>query len=126
MSISAVSLSVLEFSSNESNSVHSLQFSSLLLSRRLCIFHLPTRKSKSFGDDVADAVIFKSPFPSKLNLGIGKLGSAVRTAVWARAKLQMARNKIVIKYFIRLIGFTRYCRSDFSIALRRRESRTGD
>src|SRR6266498_6025815 len=87
--MSAVPLRVLEFSSYESNSVQSLQFSSLLLSRRLCIFHLPTKKSKSLGDDVVDAVIFKSPFSSKLNLGIGKLGSVVRTVVCARAKLQM-------------------------------------
>jgi hypothetical protein len=47
----------------------------------LCIFHLPTKKSKSLGDDVADAVIFKSPFSSKLSLEIGKFGSVVRTVV---------------------------------------------
>src|SRR6266542_966487 len=74
--MSAVPLRVLEFSSYESHSVQSLQFSSLLLSRRLCIFHLPTTKSKSL-------------FSSKLNLGIGKLGSVVRTVVCAREKLQM-------------------------------------
>src|SRR6266545_1158078 len=99
--MSAVPLRVLEFSSYESNSVQSLQFSSLLLSRRLCIFHLPTKKSKSLGDDVVDAVIFKSPFSSKLNLGIGKLGSVVRTVVCARAKLQIARHRMAIEYFIR-------------------------
>src|SRR6266478_5559393 len=107
--MSAVPLRVLEFSSHESNSVQSLQFSNRLFSRRLCIFHFPTKKSKSFGDDVDDAVIFRSPFVSKLNFGIGRLGSVVRTVCCACAwsmpvplapMLQIATARIVIKYFI--------------------------
>src|SRR6266853_5393636 len=107
--MSAVPLRVLEFSSHESNSVQSLQFSNRLFSRRLCIFHFPTKKSKSFGDDVDDAAIFRSPLVSKLNFGIGRLGSMVRTVCCARAwsrpvplapMLQIATPRIVIKYFI--------------------------
>jgi hypothetical protein len=71
MSMSAVPLRILEFSSQESNSVQSLQPSSRAFSRRLCIFHFPTRKSKSLGDDVAEAVISNSPFASKRTFGIG-------------------------------------------------------
>src|SRR5437879_5261757 len=52
--MSAVPLRILEFSSHEPNSVQSWQFSNRLFSRRLCIFHFPTKKSKSFGDDVND------------------------------------------------------------------------
>src|SRR6266481_9653621 len=107
--MSAVPLRILEFSSHESNSVQSLQFSNRLFSRRLCIFHFPTKKSKSLGDDVDDAVIFRSPLVSKLNFGIGRLGSVVRTVCCACAwsmpvplapMLQMATARIVIKYFI--------------------------
>src|SRR5881398_3617463 len=36
-------------------------------------------KSKSLGDDVADAVIFNSPFSSKFTFGIAMVGSLVRT-----------------------------------------------
>src|ERR1700720_4942429 len=50
VSMSAEPLRILEFSSHESNSVQSLQFSSRLFSRRLCIFHFPTKKSKSFAE----------------------------------------------------------------------------
>src|SRR5438132_11744619 len=105
--MSAVPLRVLEFSSHESNSVQSLQFSNRLFSRRLCIFHFPTKKSKSFGDDVDDAVIFKSPLASKLNFGIGRLGSFVRTVCCAWSTpvplapmQQTATVRIVIRYFI--------------------------
>src|SRR5207302_7187259 len=106
VSISAVPLNILWFSSDDSNSVPSLQFSSLLFSRRLCIFHFPTRKSKSLWDDIADAVIFNSPFESKFNLGMAKVSSVVRTDLWASMSvrlapmLQMKRNKIVAGDFI--------------------------
>src|SRR5438309_7568667 len=106
--MSAVPLRILAFSSHESNSVQSLQFSNRLLRRRLCILHFPTKKSKSFGDDVDDAVIFRSPRASKVNFGIGRLGSFVKTVCcWAWSTpvplaptQQMATARIVTRYFI--------------------------
>src|SRR3984893_14514975 len=87
--MSAAPLRILEFSSHESNSVHSLQFSSRLFSRRLCIFHCPTRKSKSLWDEVGDAVIFNSPFWSKFNFGIGIVSSVVKTGFCASAPVRL-------------------------------------
>src|SRR6267143_2830956 len=82
--------SILKFSSDDSNSVHSLQSSSLLFSRRLCIFHFPTRKSKSLWDEVGDAVIFNSPFWSKVNFGIGIVSSVVKTGFCASVPVRLA------------------------------------
>src|ERR1700730_5691606 len=88
--MSASPLRILEFSSHESNSVHSLQFSSRLFSRRLCIFHFPTRKSKSLWDEVGDAVTFNSPFWSKFNFGIGIDSSVVKTGFCASVPVRLA------------------------------------
>src|SRR5574341_1020479 len=44
-----------------SNSSHSVQLLSLVLSFLLWIFHLPIKKSKSLGEEVFDGIISKSP-----------------------------------------------------------------
>ena len=47
-------------SSVESNSFHSLQLLSLSVSILFLTVHEPTRKSKSFSDEVVDGAIFRS------------------------------------------------------------------
>src|SRR5262245_26927351 len=102
--MSAVPLRILELSLQESNSVQSFPPSSLLSRRRLCIFHLPTRKSKSLEDDVFEAVILKAPFGSKLNLGITRDSSVVRTGFCASAMLQRAARSAAARDFVGLIA----------------------
>src|SRR4029077_7079262 len=99
VSISAAPPRILWFSSKESNSVHSLQFSSRLLRWRLCIFHLPTRKSKSFGDEADDAVMTRLSFASKVTFGIGMDSSAARAGVSARPRRQTESKTMVNRHF---------------------------
>src|SRR6266436_8527985 len=70
-------LRIFAFTSEESNSVQSWQSASRLSKCRLCIFHFPTRKSKSLGEEFGEALIFRSPLTSNSTLGIGMLSSAV-------------------------------------------------
>src|SRR5262249_46360216 len=86
-----------------SNSVQSFPPSSLLFRRRLCIFHLPTRKSKSLEDDDFDAVIFKAPFGSKLSLGMASDSSVVRTGFCACPMQERATKRAAARDFVGFI-----------------------
>src|SRR5258708_11954957 len=101
--MSAVPLKIFVLSSWDSNYVQSLAPSSLLFSRRLCIFHLPTRKSKSLWDDVGDAVILSSPFESKPSAGIARDSSVVSTGFCACPRLHTTRSRAGIAPLINRI-----------------------
>src|SRR6266545_6856771 len=53
--------SILKASPVASNSSHSLQLLSRVLSLLFCIFHFPIKKSKSFRDEFFDEMISRSP-----------------------------------------------------------------
>src|SRR3970040_1500812 len=94
---------ILKFSSDDSNSVQSLQFSSLLFSLRLYIFHFPSKKSKSFCDDVDDAVSINSSFASKFNLGIFIVVSVFRSALRASPMSLITRSSYIYQFVSHVI-----------------------
>jgi len=47
-----------------------------LFRRRWCIFHFPTRKSKSLVDELAEALMTRFPLAAKSNCGIGTVAVA--------------------------------------------------
>src|SRR5215471_12859979 len=93
--ISAAPLRIFVFTSEESNSVQSRQLASRLSRCRLCIFHFPTRKSKSLGDEFGEAVILSSPLASNSTLGIGILLSAVSSLFCADARWERTRTRLM-------------------------------
>src|SRR5205823_14644120 len=98
--MSAAPFRIFVFTSEESNSVQSRQLASRLSRCRLCIFHLPTRKSKSLGEEFDEAVILGSPCASNSTLGIGILSSAVSSLFCAGAKSNRTKTKLMIRHFL--------------------------
>src|SRR2546430_2731470 len=93
-------LRIFVFTSEESNSVQSRQLASRLSRCRLCIFHFPTRKSKSLGEEFGEAVILSSPCASNSTLGIGILSSAVSSLFCAGAKWERTKTRLMIRHFL--------------------------
>src|SRR5262245_61590965 len=101
--MSAVPARILVLSLDDSKSVQVLQFSSRLSRWRLCIFHFPTRKSKSLGDEVADALMMRSPLASKVTFGIGMDSSAVRALLSALSPETVENKSRAISFFIDML-----------------------
>src|SRR3954453_19071887 len=88
--MSAAPFRIFVFTSEESNSVQVRQLASHLSRCRLCIFHFPTKKSKSLGEELGEAVLLSSPCASNSTLGMGILSSAVSSLFCAGAKCESA------------------------------------
>src|SRR5262245_22055304 len=103
--MSAAPVRIFAFTDEESNSVQSWQSASRLSRCRLCIFHLPTRKSKSLGDEPAEAVIFRSPLASNSTLGIAMLESGPNSGFCPSVLKTAAKKKIKARRFIEIQQF---------------------
>src|SRR5207248_3165145 len=97
--MSAAPLRIFAFTSEESNSVQSWQSASRLSKWRLCIFHFPTRKSKSLGEEFGEAVILRSPLTNS-TLGIGMLSSAVSSLFCPKARAEERRSRRIVRDFM--------------------------
>src|SRR5919201_6646261 len=98
--MSAAPVRIFVFTDEESNSVQSRQAASRLSRCRLCIFHFPTRKSKSLGDELDEAVIFRSPLASNSTLGIGMLESGTSFEFCPSVLKIAAKKRIKARRFI--------------------------
>src|SRR6476661_935497 len=98
--MSAAPFSILVFTSEESNSVQSRQSASRLSKCRLRIFHFPTRKSKSLGEEFGEAVILRSPLTSNSTLGIGMLSSAVSSLFCPKARAEEKKSRRIVRRFM--------------------------
>src|SRR5436190_19615124 len=95
--MSAAPFRIFVFTSEESNSVQWRQLANRLSRCRLCIFHFPTKKSKSLGEELGEAVILSSPRASNSTLGMGMLSSAVSSLFCAEAKWESARARLTVR-----------------------------
>src|SRR6266496_666055 len=100
--MSAAPFSIFVFTSKESNSVQSWQSASRLSRCRLCIFHFPTRKSKSLGDELGEAVILRSPLASISTLGIGIFGSGTSSGFCPYALKIAGKKSIKTRRFMEI------------------------
>src|SRR5438034_9733508 len=100
--MSAAPVRIFVFTHEESDSVQSRQSSSRLSRCRLCIFHFPTRKSKSLLDEPGEAVILRSPLASNSTLGIGILGSGTSSGFCPSVLKIAAKKRIKAKRFIEI------------------------
>src|SRR5690242_7016118 len=103
--MSAAPARIFAFTDEESNSVQLRQLARRLSRCRLCIFHLPTRKSKSLADEPGDALILRSPLPSNSTLGIAILESGPSCAFCPSKLKTAAKKRIKARRFIEIEEF---------------------